>query len=141
MNKFPMFNFINNKDKNMRSALRFFSVLILIVVFTGLSLPAYAQTNNPPSGGGGPCTSTNTIGDCVVSIYRWSLGAGVLLALFMIIWAGYRYITAGGNAQAVTSAKEYFFAAFVGLIILFAAVVILRTINPDLAAPPPLPNI
>jgi hypothetical protein len=68
----------------------------------------------------------------VINLYRWGLGAGVLLALIIIIFAGYRYITSGGNAQGVTSAKEMFTGAFIGLIILFTAVLILRTINPDL---------
>lgn len=118
----------------------FTSSLVLVTVLCLLAIPFFvvAQNNTPtnntgsPSAQQGPCSESDTIGTCVINIYRWALGAGILLALIMIIFAGYRYITAGGNAQAVSSAKEIFAGAFIGLIILFAAVVILQTINPDL---------
>ncbi|MDP2932512.1 MAG: pilin [bacterium] len=76
--------------------------------------------------------NNEALGYCIVEIYKWSLGIAVILALIMIILSGYMYMTAGGDAQKVTVAKEMFAGAFIGLIILFAAVVILRTINPDL---------
>jgi len=76
--------------------------------------------------------NNEALGYCIVEIYKWSLGIAVIVALIMIILSGYMYMTAGGDAQKVTVAKEMFAGAFIGLIILFAAVVILRTINPDL---------
>jgi hypothetical protein len=91
----------------------------------------------PSSVSQGPCKDIDVkdpeaLGKCIVAIYKWSLGASVILALLMIIFAGYLYITAGGNAQQVSTAKEFFAGAIIGLIILFAAVIILRTINPEL---------
>jgi hypothetical protein len=111
-------------------------ILSLLVVF-GLLVtpPAWAQNTQ------GPCATSNSIADCVASIYRWSLGVAVLLALIMIIVSGYLYMTAGGNAQSVSLAKEMFTGAFIGLIILFAAVLILRTISPELVSFKPLPPI
>lgn len=105
----------------------------------------------------GPCKSDDKLGVCISTIYKWALGVSVLLALAMIILSGYLYMSAGGNAQQVSTAKEIFAGAFIGLIILFSAIVILRTINPDLVnlkdtvvinssstlppAPPPPPPI
>lgn len=85
----------------------------------------------------GPCQNIDVkdkeaLGECVVAIYKWSLGLSVILALLMIIFAGYLYMTSGGNAQQVTLAKEFFSGALIGLIVLFCAIIILRTINPEL---------
>ena len=113
-----------------------FEILLLFVAFGILLSPqAWAQNTQ------GPCANSNSIAECVASIYRWSLGVAVLLALIMIIVSGYLYMTAGGNAQSVSLAKEMFTGAFIGLIILFAAVLILRTINPELVTFQPLPPI
>jgi len=99
-------------------------------------------SNGAVLSGQGPCSGLENLASCIVNIYRWALGVAVLLALVMIIFAGYLYMTAGGDAQRVASAKEKFTNAFIGIIILFAAVLILRTINPDLVLLPedPLPN-
>ncbi len=134
----------------------FFSFLIAWVILSAIAAPAIqAQTGGgnvgntggasgnvgPGAGPGasvGPCASSRNIGACIVEIYKWSLGIAVLLALLMIIASGYMYMTAGGNASQVQSAKEIFAGAFIGIIVLFAAVVILRTINPDLVSFPDL---
>lgn len=133
---------------------------LVILIFTGmfsLALPAIAADpiQIPPSTASqGPCASIinkggnkvtvvengaerevpkeEALGYCVVKVYQWSLGVAVILALLMIILAGYLYMTALGNAQRVETAKEMFAGALTGLVILFAAVVILRTINPEL---------
>lgn len=111
-----------------------FLPLMFLALTVAMTLPVLAQEANSAeiSSAQGPCSSVDTLSDCVVVIYRWALGLGVLLALVMIIFSGYMYLTAGGNAQQVAAAKERFAGAFIGLIILFAAVLILRTINPDL---------
>lgn len=69
---------------------------------------------------------------CVQQIYLFSLGFGALLALMMLVLAGYKYMTAEGNASQVESAKESFADAFIGLVIIFAAFILLNLINPDL---------
>ncbi|MBI4049829.1 MAG: hypothetical protein HY398_00065 [Candidatus Doudnabacteria bacterium] len=72
------------------------------------------------------------LGACIANIYKLSLGLGAVVALFMTILAGYRYMNAAGNAEQVESAKESFTYAITGLIILFVAYALLYTINPDL---------
>ena len=106
-----------------------FLLLLIPIILLGLSFSSIAFAQE---GSGGPCSGNIILGECIVNIYRWALGIAVLIALIMIIISGYRYITAGGNAQTVASAKEMLTGSFVGLILLFAAVLILRTINPDL---------
>lgn len=84
-----------------------------------------------------------TIAGCVKAIYLLSLGLGSLIALLMIVLSGYRYMTAQGNAQQVENAKEGFASAFIGLIVIFVAFILLYLINPDLTRfnDLPLPNI
>ena len=110
---------------------------LLVLIALNILFPASALAQE----GQGPCAGSENLAKCIVNIYRWALGVAVLLALTMIIFAGYLYMTAGGDAQRVASAKEKFMGAFIGIIILFAAVLILRTINPDLVLLPedPIP--
>ena len=75
---------------------------------------------------------------CIGQIYLFSLGAGALIALLMVVLAGYRYMTAGGNAEQVSTAKESLEMAFKGLIIIFVAFILLYLINPDLVQFKPL---
>ncbi|KKW28943.1 MAG: hypothetical protein A3K06_01805 [Candidatus Doudnabacteria bacterium RIFCSPHIGHO2_01_52_17] len=69
---------------------------------------------------------------CINDIYILSLGLGGLLALLMIVLAGYRYMTASGNAQQVENAKDAFSSALIGLIVLFVGFVLLYVVNPQL---------
>lgn len=73
-----------------------------------------------------------SIGNCVAKIYVFALGAGGLVALLMIILAGYRYMTASGNAESVSKAKDGLQSAFTGLIIIFIGFILLYLINPEL---------
>jgi hypothetical protein len=54
-----------------------------------------------------------------------SIAAGVV-AVIMIILGGFRYITSGGNAQAVQSAKNTILYAIIGLVVIAFAQVIVR---------------
>lgn len=89
----------------------------------------------------GSCKKGGTIAACVADIYKLSLGLGAIIALLMIVLSGYRYMTASGNASQVESAKEAFTAAFIGLIIIFVAYILLYLINPDLVKFRSLPDL
>jgi hypothetical protein len=49
-----------------------------------------------------------------------------VVAVIMIIWAGFRYITSGGKQESVTSAKNTILYAVIGLVIVALAQVIVR---------------
>ncbi|MEO6077269.1 MAG: hypothetical protein ABIP54_00605 [Candidatus Andersenbacteria bacterium] len=59
-------------------------------------------------------------------------GILVIVGVITIVIGGYMYMTAGGNASQVSSAKEMITAALIGIFIAFISVVILNTINPFL---------
>jgi hypothetical protein len=55
-------------------------------------------------------------------------GIGVLIALVFLIYGGIKWITSGGDKQAVAAAREHIIAAVVGLVIMFLAWFILNFI-------------
>jgi len=73
-------------------------------------------------------------------LYRLALVLGVLAALIMIVIAGITYATSGDNASKQKEARGQIKDAIIGLVILFASVLILNTVNPALVSMS-LPNI
>jgi len=67
-------------------------------------------------------------------LYRLALGLGVLAALIMIVVAGITYATSGDNASKQKEARGQIRDAIIGMVILFASVLILNTINPNIAS-------
>ena len=56
---------------------------------------------------------------------------GVVALLSMLIGAA-KYVLSAGNASKAADAKDQIYSAILGIILLLASVMILRTINPDL---------
>jgi len=47
--------------------------------------------------------------------------AGVIVALFMLLWGGIRWMTAGGDKASTEASRDRITHAFIGLLILFSA--------------------
>jgi hypothetical protein len=65
-------------------------------------------------------------------IYRFLVSIVGVVAGFMIMIAGFQYLTAGGDANKVTAAKARIGNAMLGLILTLTSYVLLSTINPSL---------
>lgn len=63
------------------------------------------------------------------------------LSVVMIIFGGLRYVVSGGNATAVTAAKNTIVYAIVGLIVAFLAYAVINFILGSLASGTPGTNI
>ncbi len=125
-------------------------IAVLVVVLVVQLWPALASAENradaPATGFESICRLKDdnhrfiqgALYPCIGQIYVFSLGAGALIALLMVVLAGYRYMTAGGNAEQVSTAKESLDMAFKGLIIIFVGFILLYLINPDLVQFKPL---
>jgi hypothetical protein len=50
----------------------------------------------------------------------------------MIVFGGYKVMSAGGNASRARDGKSYIYSSLVGLVLLLASYLILNTINTDL---------
>ncbi len=117
----------------MRNKKLLFGAVFLLSVFTLLFIFAgSASAQVTETGFEKICAKGNGLAVCIQQLYLVALGLGAVVALLMIILAGYRYMTAQGNAQQVESAKEALTSAFIGLIIIFIAFILLYLINPDL---------
>jgi hypothetical protein len=70
--------------------------------------------------------------DCVfpliANLIYWLIFFAGAVALIMIIIAGIRFITSGGDAKALSTANKTWFSAIVGLLLVFLAFLILNTI-------------
>lgn len=72
------------------------------------------------------------IGQYIAGVYAFATGAVVTLAIAMIIFAGIKWQTAGGDTSRISSAKTTMSNAVIGLILAFGTYLILYTLNPAL---------
>lgn len=70
--------------------------------------------------------------DLIKYVYLFSLGIVGVVALLMMVIGAAQYVMSAGNASKASDAKDRIYSAILGIIILVASVLILRTINPDL---------
>ena len=69
------------------------------------------------SGGLGSADLTDTIGSLIAAL----LSVLGVIFLLLIIWAGFKWMTAQGDPKKVTAAKDILITSVVGLIILLSA--------------------
>ncbi len=103
-----------------------FSKLALIVgAVAVLALPAahYAQATSfsIESVGSQIGLGNADLKETVLNIIRWLLGIMTLIAVVMIIYAGFVWLTAAGNEDNVDKAKKIISAAVIGLIVVLLA--------------------
>ncbi|MEK9195824.1 MAG: pilin [Patescibacteria group bacterium] len=70
-----------------------------------------------------PASKLNTLINNIVNILSVIVG---VVAVIMIIYGGFRYITSGGDSGSVTTAKNTIIYALVGLVIVALAQVIVK---------------
>lgn len=54
--------------------------------------------------------------------------AGIILALFFLVWGGIAWIISGGDKQKINQARDKIFFAIIGLIIIFLSFFIINSI-------------
>ena len=67
----------------------------------------------------------NSLVTSLISLLSWAIG---VVAVFMIIVGGFKYITSGGDSAGVTAAKNTILYAIIGLIIVALSQLIVRFI-------------
>ncbi|MDD4290295.1 MAG: Ig-like domain-containing protein [Patescibacteria group bacterium] len=102
--------------------------LVSIIIFVGVFLPfiSFAQLNQHsigyiPSFGLGSDASIEEIFGNIIQLFLGFLG---FVALVLIIIAGFKWMTSGGNPEKIASAKKMLVAAIIGLVIILASYVI-----------------
>lgn len=80
--------------------------------------------------------SQEGINSLVKYIIKWAFRLAGVFAFMMIVYAGFQYLTSGGNTAQQKDAQERIVSAIIGIILLFAFYIILYTINPDILKEP-----
>ncbi len=84
------------------------------------SMQTQLGTAGVPWGGGAP-TGTTSLAGIVATVIKAFLGLLGIIFLILIIYAGYNWMTAQGEEEKVTKAKDTLQRAVIGLIIIIAA--------------------
>jgi hypothetical protein len=130
-------NYLNIKNHQKQMG-----VFICLIVFLGLQLclvspikAAGSLWNSQLGTGeignsfgvsnGTPVSAT----DLVVQVIRYLLTFLGLLMTVIIIWAGWRWMTAGGDEKKVETAKSHLLSAVIGGVIIIAAYVIMYLVE------------
>jgi len=118
----------------MKRKLTLFISSFLIISAFSLPFLLFAQTGGPPQGP--PCppgqicspfkgTNINNLTDFINFVLEnIVLPIGSIIAVFFLIYAGFLFVTAGGNEDKLATAKKTFLWTIVGIAILLGAVVI-----------------
>ncbi len=113
--------------------MRYFSILFLLF----LPYSARAQTGLVPCNGTkeSPC-DFNALLMLVNNLLDFAILIAMPIAAIMFAWAGFRYLTAGGDTWRIQETHEIFKKVGIGLLVVLSAVLIVKTIlvalgNPD----------
>ncbi len=80
-------------------------------------------------------------------IFNFAIWASGFIALGVLIYGGFKYLTSVGSPERIQDAKEQISAALLGILILFCSYLILVKINPQLiifylpSIPPPISTL
>jgi len=73
-----------------------------------------------------------TFAEYLIAIYNWAIRAILVLAVIVIMIAGFQWMTAAGNASKIGQAKERIVSAFIGIALAIGSYAILSFISPSL---------
>ncbi|MBI3115691.1 MAG: hypothetical protein HYZ09_04360 [Candidatus Kerfeldbacteria bacterium] len=97
------------------------------IIFT----PQIPIPGTPGFAGAHPITE-NTIGEYFQALYIYFISAVGVIAITMIIYGGFRWITAAGNPSRIQAAQDTINSALIGLVLALTSYLILNSINPNL---------
>ena len=101
------------------SILRLSKGLIFVLFFGIIAVSAhYAMALEIPNPLG---SGASTIPQLIDKIATWLLGIGSTIAVIIVIWAAFLFMTSGGNKERVTMARKTLLYAIIGLTVLLLA--------------------
>ena len=102
--------------------------LTTLGLFSLVILPTMVFAQDPISDGfnvaqgiGGNAFGTNDLRDTIVQLVNVLLGFLGIIAVIIILWGGFQWMTAAGNEEKVTSARTTIIAGIIGLAIIIAS--------------------
>src|SRR5262245_39277951 len=122
--------------KSLRRTMAIVGASLMLSLVPAVALPSLAHADIGSCLAEGSGLETGTGGDCttpdlgtgtgkiqgivttIVNIFSVIVG---IVAVIMIIWGGFKYITSGGDSGNITSAKNTIIYAIIGLVIVALA--------------------
>jgi len=102
--------------------------ILALIAIPLLSLPALAQNNDPyginnvNNGLNGSLGGSNTdLRTIIARIINFALGFLGIIAVVIILFGGFKWMTAAGNEDKVSEARKLLVAGIIGLVIILAA--------------------
>ena len=107
-------------------------------IISGLSLAAYlsfassvfaatTQLQTCASGFTALCNlSTDNFGTLIGTLLQFIFVIAVVAALLYLVWGGFKWLTSGGDKNAVSQARDHIIAAIIGLIVIFLSYFIIN---------------
>lgn len=103
------------------------------IAFSTLATSAFAQTDDDPAGWlgffPGLVPESTTLSGILIAVINWLIGGAVIVCVVMLVWAGYSYMTAGGDEGKVTKATKTLTNAIIGLVIALVALVLVNFVK------------
>ncbi len=132
---------LRNIDTKMKK------IVFSIFYFLISASPALAQVLNIWKGTGSGGVTCNVAGPCTFcdalvvasNIITLLFQIAIPVAVAMIVWGALRLMVAAGSPERVQAGKKIITSAIIGIIIIFAVVVILRTLFHVLTGSPDFP--
>ncbi|MFA6190468.1 MAG: pilin [Candidatus Staskawiczbacteria bacterium] len=83
----------------------------------------------------GPCSNSDNLGQCVVNIFDWGIGIAAIIASVSFAIGAVTFMLSGDSGERSSSGKDRMKGAVLGLVLLGASFLIMKTINPILVNP------
>jgi hypothetical protein len=144
----PHLNIEDNPNKQSKK--KVFLIAVFSFLLLSLPLSVYLVQQQPKISipglqFGAPKISTNGngedqlvdvpfLGQYIAAVYKYAVAVAGIIAVVMIIIAGFQWATSGGSADAISEAKKRISNAIIGLILTLSSYVILYTVNPELVS-------
>jgi len=73
-----------------------------------------------------------SISQFIIAVYKYAIGIVGIVSAIVLMWAGFLWLTAGGNQARVTDAQGWIKGSLTGLALALCSFLILSTVNPSL---------
>lgn len=119
-------------EEKQKTHRRVFRLMALAIGAAGIVFARHAWALSVDNTGSSVGLGTADLVATVTNVINWVLGLLGLVAVSYIIYAGYQWLTAGGNEERIAKAKKILTNAVIGLVvILFAWAIVNFIINGD----------
>jgi type IV secretory pathway VirB2 component (pilin) len=97
--------------------------LKLILALLIFAFPTSASAVDTEFGG------ANNVAEYLSLVLKWVVPMASGLAVLIIIYAGYKYMTSQGNQEAISEAKDLIIGVIVGILLLFSIKIIIDVVG------------